>query len=95
MSELGFIDPTFVPCTQRIPLAARPAALSGKVIGMIDNTKEQTDVIFKTIGDALIGRYGARGVVVKRKEHYTKPASPEMLAAMAGEVDVAITGLGG
>ena len=95
MSELGFIDPTFVPSTQRIPMAARPSALSGKVIGMVDNTKEQADVIFKTIGDVLIERYGAKGVVVRRKAHYTKPATPEMLDAMAKEVDLAITGLGG
>ena len=95
MSELGFIDPTFVPSTKRIPMAARPSALAGKVIGMVDNTKEQADVIFKTIGDALIERYGAKGVVVRRKAHYTKPATPEMLDAMASEVDLAITGLGG
>ena len=63
-------------------------------MGIIDNTKEQADVIFKTIGDALIEKYGAKGVIVQRKEHYTKAATPIMLEAMAREVDVAITGLG-
>ena len=95
MSELGFIDPTYVPSTKRIPMATRPLALKGRVIGMVDNTKEQADVIFKTIGDALIERYGAKEVVIRRKEHYTKPASPELLEAMSKKVDVAITGLGG
>jgi hypothetical protein len=95
MSDLGFIDPTYVPAITRVPMAARPSALQGKVIGMLDNTKEQADVIFKTIGDALIEKYGAKGVIVQRKEHYTKAATPIMLEAMAREVDVAITGLGG
>lgn len=95
MSELGFIDPTYVPAITRVPMAARPSALQGKVIGMLDNTKEQADVIFKTIGDALIEKYGAKGVIVRRKEHYTKAATPAMLEAMASEVDAAITGLGG
>lgn len=95
MSELGFIDPTYVPAIARVPMAARPSALRGKVIGMLDNTKEQADVIFKTIGDALVERHGAKAFIVRRKEHYTKAATPEMLAAMAQEVDLAITGLGG
>jgi len=95
MSELGFIDPTYIPKREIIPLAKRPASLAGKVIGMLDNTKEQADVIFKTIGDVLVERYGAARVVVMRKEHYTKAASVDLLDAMAREVDVAIAGLGG
>lgn len=95
MSELGFIDPTYVPKREIITLAKRPASLAGKVIGMLDNTKEQADVIFKTIGDILVERYGAARVIVRRKEHYTKPASDALLDAMAQEVQVAISGLGG
>ncbi len=95
MSELGFIDPTYIPTRDIIPLAKRPASLAGKVIGMLDNTKEQADVIFKTIGDILVERYGAARVIVMRKEHYTKPASEALLDAMAKETQIAIAGLGG
>jgi hypothetical protein len=95
MSELGFIDPTYIPKREIIPLAKRPASLAGKVIGMLDNTKEQADVIFKTIGDVLVERYGAARIVVMRKEHYTKPASVELLDTMAKDVQIAIAGLGG
>ncbi len=95
MSELGFIDPTYIPRREIIPLAKRPASLAGKVIGMLDNTKEQADVIFKTIGDLLIERYGAARVIVMRKEHYTRPASEALLDAMAKEAQIAIAGLGG
>lgn len=95
MVELGFIDPTYIPRREIIPLAKRPASLAGKVIGMLDNTKEQADVIFKTIGDILVERYGAARVIVMRKEHYTKPASEALLDAMAKETQIAIAGLGG
>ncbi len=95
MSELGFIDPTYIPKRELIPLAKRPASLAGRVIGMLDNTKEQADVIFKTIGDALIDRYAVARVVVVRKEHYTKPASDALLDAMAKDVEIAVAGLGG
>ena len=44
-NDLGFIDPTAGGSKTKIALAPRPMDLAGKVVGMIDNTKEQADVI--------------------------------------------------
>jgi hypothetical protein len=95
MSDLGFIDPTYVPGRAIIPMAHRPKRLAGMVIGFLDNTKEQADIIFETIGAALVKTHGAARVVVMRKEHYTKPASADLIDALAREAQVAIAGLGG
>ena len=92
---LGFVDPTAGGSKETILLAPRPYDLSGKVVGLIDNTKEQADVILQTIGDALCERFGVESVILRRKEHYSKPASDEMLDEMAKQVDIAIAGLGG
>ena len=94
-TELGFIDPTANKPGRLINLAERPLSLNGKVIGLLDNTKEQADVILSTIGEALCERFGAESVVLCRKEHYSKPATHEMITDMAEQVDVAIAGLGG
>ena len=94
-TELGFIDPTANRPDRLVNLAERPISLNGKVIGLLDNTKEQAAVILSTIGEALCERYGAESVVLRRKEHYSKPATPEMITEMAKKVDVAIAGLGG
>ena len=94
-TELGFIDPTANKSDRLVNLAARPISLNGKVIGLLDNTKEQADVILSTIGEALCERFGAERVVLRRKEHYSKPATHEMIMEMANQVDVAIAGLGG
>ena len=94
-TELGFIDPSANRPDRLVNLAERPISLNGKVIGLLDNTKEQADVILSTIGEALCERYGAESVVLRRKEHYSKPATPEMITEMAKKVDVAIAGLGG
>lgn len=93
--ELGFIDPTAGTGRKRIPLAPRPADLAGKVVGLLDNTKEQGTLILETIGDALRQKYGVARVVLLRKEHYSKPAADALIDRMAGEVDVAIAALGG
>lgn len=94
-TQLGFVDPTAGSSKQRIDLAPRPADLAGKVVGLLDNTKEQADIILRTVGEALRERYGVAKVIMRRKEHYSKPATDELIDEMANEVDVAIAALGG
>lgn len=92
---LGFIDPSAGGGKETIFLAPRPTDLSGKVVGLLDNTKEQAGIILQTVGEALCERYGVETLIVRRKEHYSKPAAAETIEEMAGQVDVAIAGLGG
>lgn len=95
MNELPFIDPTAGGGTPKIALAPRPMDLAGKVVGLLDNTKEQGEIILTTIGDALRERHGVSRVVVRRKAHYSKPAADALIADMAREVQVAIAAVGG
>ena len=94
-SDLGFIDPTAGGSRSRIALAPRPMDLVGKVVGLLDNTKEQADVILETVADALRERYGVAKVIIRRKEHFSKPATEALLNEMAKEVQVAAAALGG
>jgi hypothetical protein len=94
-SELGFIDPTAGGGKAKIALAPRPMDLAGKVVGLLDNTKEQGALILETLGAALRERYGAARVVIRSKEHYSKPASDTLIDEMAQEVQVAIAAVGG
>ena len=76
MSEqLWFVDPTAGGNKTKIPLAQRPIDLVGKVVGLIDNTKEQADVILETIAQELRDRYGVKDVIIERKEAFSKPAT--------------------
>lgn len=94
-SDLGFIDPTAGGGKTRIMLTPRPIDLAGKVIGLLDNTKEQGELILNTLGNALIERYGAARIVIRSKEHYSKPATNALIDEMANEVEVAIAAVGG
>ena len=92
---LGFIDPTVGGERARIPLAPRPMDLAGATVGLLDNTKEQGDVILQTLGEMLQAHYGVARVLMRRKEHYSKPAATAIIEMMAREVHVAITAVGG
>lgn len=94
-SNLGFIDPTAGGSGVKVAMAPRPKELAGKVVGLLDNTKEQADVILETVGEVLRSRYGVSKVIIRRKEHYSKPATPAMIDEMAKEVQIAAAALGG
>ena len=94
-SEVKYIDPTAGGDEAKVLRAPRPMDLAGKVVGLLDNTKEQADVILATLGEALRERHGVARVVLRRKEHYSKPAAAEIIDEMAREVQVAIAAVGG
>ena len=94
-NDLAFIDPTEGGNAARIALAPRPMDLAGKVVGLLDNTKEQADTILETVAEALRERYGVAKVIIRRKQYYSKPATREMMDELAQEVQVAAAAVGG
>ena len=94
-NDLPFIDPTAGGGKATIARAPRPMDLAGKIVGLLDNTKEQGDVIMDTVANALRERYGVAKVIIRRKEHYSKPAADTLIAEMAKEVQVAVAAVGG
>jgi hypothetical protein len=94
-SDLPFIDPTRGGTKIELERAPRPMDLAGKVVGMVDNNKEQADVILAAFGEALRSRFGVADVIVRRKPYFSKPATAELIDELAAKVDVAIAAVGG
>ena len=94
-NDLPFIDPTRGGVTTQLARAPRPMDLAGKTVGLLDNTKEQADIILETIGEALRKKYGVAEVIMRRKGYYSKPAPAELINEMANKVQVAIAAVGG
>jgi hypothetical protein len=47
------------------------------------------------VAEILRSRYGVAQVIIRRKEHFSRPASEALLNEMAKEVQVAAAALGG
>ena len=89
-------DPTAAPRgpdTARAPAAAL-SALTGKVVGFIDNAKPNFDVLARDLGEPLKSKYGVAHVLVRRKPSASVPARNEVIAELADACDVVITGSG-
>ncbi|HEV8309467.1 MAG TPA: hypothetical protein VGW35_17540 [Methylomirabilota bacterium] len=76
--------------SQSAPLPL-PAGLAGKTIGFLDNTKTNFDLLTRQMEALLRDRHGLARAVYRKKANAATPASPEVLAALAG-VDLVLTG---
>ncbi len=70
---------------------ALPAELAGKTVAFLDNTKANFELLAREMAALLSERFGLGRVVYQRKANAATPASPEVLAALAG-VDLVVTG---
>jgi hypothetical protein len=83
-------------------LAARPASLEGKVIGLIPNWRPAAVHILTAIGNQLKEQHGAKEVIMEAPVRISAMAAGgklldgirDQLAALAKRVDVAITATG-
>ncbi len=69
-------------------------ALTGAVIGFIDNAKPNFHHLVDDLAELLISRHGAARVIKRRKSSASIPADAAVIAALSGECDVVIAGSG-
>ena len=87
------LDPTIPRPGQRIDYAPRPGDLSGLRIGLVDSTKKNSEAVLRKLAAELEARYGMKLNVVVHK-HQRAPLLDEQIAALKGETDFAIVGVG-
>jgi hypothetical protein len=68
--------------------------LQGKVIGFIDNSKPNFQLLADDLAELLVARYGAAGVVRHRKLSASIPAPEGVFQDIAARCDLVITGSG-
>lgn len=94
MAGLELFDPTTDPREQPITYAPRPDSLKGKRVGLVENTKFNSDTLLRKIGAILQAEYGAAEVRLWRKRNSSVPAHAEILDELASSCDVMVAGIG-
>lgn len=87
------VDPTGVIRTRRLETKPLPADMGGLVVGILDNAKPQSGVVFSWIANHLTTEHGAARAVVSRKATESLPADHHDLDVLAQEVHLAVGGL--
>ena len=69
-------------------------ALTGRVVGFIDNAKPNFNHLVDDVAELLVGKYGVKTVIKRRKRGASIPADAGMVKDLAAQCDVVITGSG-
>jgi hypothetical protein len=91
---IEILDPTTEAATQTIAFAPRPPALAGLRVGLIENTKFNSDRLLQKIGEILKTEYGAAEVRMWRKHNSSVPAHQEVIDELTRTCDVMVAGVG-
>ena len=88
--EIVTLDPRDEGSPGPAALAARPASLDGKTLGLFSNNKPHSEELLRMIADMIAERYQIKGTVEHNKGGHQWPAQASDLQTLAQECDVAI-----
>ena len=94
MSCQTAFDPRGRVDTLHRPLAPRAAMLMGLRLGVLDNTKWNANRLLHKTAALLEAEHGIGAVNYYRKESFSKPADPALIAEIAGANDIVLTAIG-
>jgi hypothetical protein len=91
---LQIYDPTTEATGRRIDYAPRPKSLKGLRIGLVDNTKHNSDQLLLRIAAVLEREHGAKAHIIRKKRSAGAAPSPEMIEEYKANCDVVVAGIG-
>ena len=94
MSDQIVFDPRGRVDAEHRPLAERAATLEGLRLGILDNTKWNANRLLRKTAALLEAAHSIGAVSYYRKESFSKPADPALIAEIAGANDIVLTAIG-
>ena len=99
LSKLGLLSPLNEKDETQETWYAAPAVpgLHGKTLGFLSNTwgGQRQIMVYQRLRERFLERFELRDTVIVAKEVHSRPAAPEIIATLAKQCDVVVTGVGG
>ena len=93
--NIRMVDPTGTGLASGdFHLNDRPNSLSGKTLGLLENSKPNSDKVLHELGQILKEKYGLKDILYFGKHSASLPTKQETVQDMLDRVDVLITGVG-
>jgi hypothetical protein len=94
MGKFKIFDPTTQAKEQAIAFVPRPRSLRNLRIGLVENTKFNSDKLLLKIAAILEKEYGAKSHVLRRKRTSGSPVDQEVIKEFTDQCDVVVAGVG-
>jgi hypothetical protein len=92
--SLQIFDPRTEVKGRHIAYAPRPKSLAGLRVGLVDNTKHNSDQLLLRIAALLEREHGAKAHVIRRKHSAGAAPHAEIIAELKKDCDVIVAGVG-
>ena len=92
--SLQIYDPTTGAAGRNLKFAPRPKSLAGLRIGLVDNTKHNSDQLLLRIAALLEARHGARAHLIRRKKSAGAAPHAEIIEEYKANCDIIVAGVG-
>jgi hypothetical protein len=91
---MKLFDPTSRPRERAVPLARRPPSLRGLRLGLVDNTKFNSDTLLGKLAERLARRHGATVTLTTRKRSPSHEIDEAAIGALRRQADLVVSGIG-
>lgn len=90
---IDILDPTIATAREPIDYVPRPKSVKGLRIGLIENTKKNSEAVLRKVAEKLAAAHGMKMEVLIHK-HQRAPLNDDQLADFKGRTDFVIAGVG-
>ena len=92
--RIQVLDPTLETTHDTLKIAPRPHSLRGARIGLVDNTKHNSEPLLLQIAAVLEQQDGAAGHVLRKKKSAGVAVHNEIIEEFKRGCDIVIAGIG-
>ncbi len=91
---IQIFNPTTEAKSRHIAYVPRPKSLAGLRIGLVDNTKHNSDQLLTRIAARLERDHGAKAHIIRRKLSAGAAPHAEIIEELKAKCDVIVAGVG-
>ena len=93
-NDLAVFDPRGRVDAEPAALSPRVPSLAGLRLGVLDNTKWNANRLLRKTAALLAAEHGIGTVSYYKKESFSKPADPALVAEITAANDIVLTAIG-
>jgi len=91
---MKLFDPTSGPVQRAVEITKRPARLKGLRLGLVDNTKFNSDTLLRKLAERLPRRHGMTVALTNRKRSPSHEIDEAAIRALRSQADLVVSGIG-
>lgn len=91
---MKLFDPTARPVERAVALAPRPSSPRGLRLGLVDNTKFNSDTLLRKLAERLASRHRMTVAVTSRKRSPSHEIDDAAIRTLRERSDLVISGIG-